>query len=219
MKKRKEILRPWWYRSIRGMHFLAFKYWWQFLFVFFILFGLWIYFCFLPFCRQNNCCSENDYRTRIRELISKIDVCCNCSSNNIIDYDEVDELRKNYGGSVGEVTITLVWKTTDDLDLHLIEPTGDTINFRNPISSSGGQLDVDKNADEMLTSNPIENIYYQTQPVRGNYSVGVHYFSQNSENNRIPYTVIVKIGNDIKEFQGTHVRPETYHTVYNFSIP
>ena len=36
--------------------------------------------------------------------------------------------------SHGDVEITLQWKDRNDLDLHCVEPNGDTINFTNLIS-------------------------------------------------------------------------------------
>ena len=43
----------------------------------------------------------------------------------------------------GEVQITVSWDTDADLDLHVLDPNGDEIYFRQPAVDSGGVLDLD----------------------------------------------------------------------------
>jgi hypothetical protein len=78
----------------------------------------------------------------------------------------------------GDVRITLVWDDTNDLDLHVIDPNGEEIFFDNPISTSGGRLDVDANAGcSGTTSSPRENIFWPTGLApTGTYTVRVVYF-------------------------------------------
>jgi len=79
----------------------------------------------------------------------------------------------------GAVTVRLSWSTIDDLDLHVIEPSGEEIFFGSRISSSGGQLDVDSNAVcSTPTTSPVENVFWPASGApRGNYSVRVHVWS------------------------------------------
>lgn len=57
MNNRKEIKRPWWYNSLRGMSYYAFRYWALFLIAFFLLLAVWAWFCYLPYLnREKQCC-------------------------------------------------------------------------------------------------------------------------------------------------------------------
>lgn len=98
-------------------------------------------------------------------------------ANNLTDV--VSERVKKAGGNVedAEVRISLSWYNTDDLDLSVVEPSGNVIDFRNRRSRSGGFLDVDMNiGGESRT--PVENIAWQRglDIPKGKYSVKVKNF-------------------------------------------
>jgi hypothetical protein len=220
LKKRKEIKRPWWYITLRSMHYYAYKYWAIFLLGFFILLALCIWLCYLPYCeKKEQCCLAQEYIKKVQTAEFALEKCCACSSTVLLESEDIDELRRDYGGSIGEVTITLAWQTTDDLDLHIVEPSGEIIYFENKISSSGGQLDIDKNADDNLIQNPIENVFYALEPPRGKYRVYVHYYGSNSGTAGIPYKVYINVGGEQKQLNGTHHSVGDMHAVYEFIIP
>jgi len=219
LKKRKEIKRQWWYVSLRSLHFFAFKYWAGVLLSFFLLVGLWLWFCFLPYCENKvNCCEIEEYKNKVKQASRALEDCCNCREVQI-SQEEIDELRRDYGGNVGEITITLAWETIDDLDLYLVEPSGEKIYFDHPKSASNGELDIDKNAGENLVNNPIENIFYANNPPSGKYSVHVHYFKKNSSITDIPYKVYINIGDERKVINGRHYNENDIHGIYEFIIP
>lgn len=80
--------------------------------------------------------------------------------------------------ATGDVRVTLTWNDTADLDLAVIDPIGETVNFDVPASSSGGQLDVDANSgcSEAL-SEPAENIIWPDSAPAGIYTVEVNLYS------------------------------------------
>lgn len=106
--------------------------------------------------------------------------------------------------SHGDVEITLQWKDRNDLDLHCVEPSGDTINFTNLISRSGGQLEIDMNAG-IVTNRPIEHIYWPDgQAPAGTYTVIVNYYSRRTSlQDSSPFTVKVKYGDHTETYSGS----------------
>ena len=102
---------------------------------------------------------------------------------------------RNVGGTeigTGDVQITLIWSTSSDVDLHVIDPDGEEIYYADPRSSSGGWLDVDIIPDCNDDSQHVENVFWPTgQAPSGRYRVRVHLFSSICETPPIPVHVIV----------------------------
>jgi len=74
----------------------------------------------------------------------------------------------------GEVQVTLLWATGDDLDLYVTEPGGETIYYDAPTSSSGGALDVDdRGGDCAAPANRAENVFWASGAPQGTYTVEV----------------------------------------------
>ena len=78
----------------------------------------------------------------------------------------------------GDIQISLSWNNYNDLDLHCVDPKGEEIWFSHRISSSGGELDVDQNAQPPFTKVPVENIYWPVGGApRGLYKIFVVYYA------------------------------------------
>ncbi len=106
----------------------------------------------------------------------------------------------------GPIQITLNWNTTDDLDLYVTDPGQQTVFFNNRVIPSGGQLDVDANADCVrVTTNPVENVFWTSTPPAGGYLIQVVLFRRCSQSTApIPFTVTVrKSGAIARSFSGT----------------
>lgn len=151
--------------------------------------------------------------------------CCKCEYEQIdpesIEYDkDIDRIRDSLGGQTGEITVTLAWNSIDDLDLYLIEPNGESIYFQNKKSLNGGILDIDRNAEgNLLSENPIENIYYHSTPPNGKYKILVNFYRDNSYQRAVPYKVYLKIGSQTKSFQFEHINEGSTHLIYEFNYP
>ena len=88
-----------------------------------------------------------------------------------------------------DVRASLIWYSTDDLDLHMEAPNGEHIYFGNKISSCKGELDVDKNVSP-TTNQPVENIRWSKGDAQaGNYKVWVRLFNRHEE----PQTINCKV--------------------------
>jgi len=91
--------------------------------------------------------------------------------------DSIKERVKKAGGNVtnAEFRVSLSWFNYDDLDLHVVEPDGNRISFRN----KEGKLDVDMNAGAGTTREAVENVSYRPGQARlGTYTVVVDNFYQ-----------------------------------------
>jgi hypothetical protein len=65
-------------------------------------------------------------------------------------------------GGTGDLAFRLRWDGPQDLDLYVRDPFGEVIYYGNPVSASGGQLDVDANAGcSGPAEHPTENIYWE----------------------------------------------------------
>jgi hypothetical protein len=93
----------------------------------------------------------------------------------------------------GEIKVTLTWDFVADVDLHVIEPSGNRIYFGNKYSQTGGFLDF----DNTVAYGP-ENIYWEDAP-EGTYEVYLDHYSGNTGGN---YTVFVQIGGQSRIFRG-----------------
>lgn len=99
--------------------------------------------------------------------------------------DSIKEKVKKAGGNVtnAKLRVSLAWFNYDDLDIHVIEPDGKHIYFRDKM----GKLDVDMNAGGGSTRTPVENVSWTPSgPSRlkdGTYRVYVHQWAQRETSN------------------------------------
>lgn len=105
----------------------------------------------------------------------------------------------------GDVQILLSWSNYNDLDISCIDPYGQRIWFNHPSVPSGGELDVDMNANYPYSQNPIENIYWPTGGApKGHYTVILNYYARHDENTlETPYVIKVKYGDKNDTYTGT----------------
>lgn len=129
--------------------------------------------------------------------------------------DSIKERVKNAGGNVtGDLCCRLAWYNYDDLDLHLHEPSGNVICFRDKISWSGGRLDVDMNAGYGITREPVENIFFEKESMlseKGVYELRVNQFNRR-ENTNSGFEVDIDFKGNKFSFSTT-VSPKTRETV------
>ena len=109
-----------------------------------------------------------------------------------------------YGAKKGLVTVSLIWNTRDDLDLHLVRNNRlpklgtydfpDMISYQNP-QNGWGHLDIDMNV-RPDTDKPVENIYMShLEP--GRFGVYVHYYRSHTRMPSVNFRVIIqRVGED-----------------------
>jgi hypothetical protein len=120
----------------------------------------------------------------------------NSLSEQVLD----EQLIEAQAGS-GEITVSMLWSTADDFDLHIITPSGAEIYYSNP-SADGGTLDVDRQAsDTAIVAAPIENIYFASPP-EGTYKVYIYNYCDRTEGGASDYMVRVTVGGESQTFTG-----------------
>jgi hypothetical protein len=110
------------------------------------------------------------------------------------------------GLGTGDIQVTLRWASTDDLDLEVIDPSGQTVAYYNPIIASGGQLDVDANAAcNGTTTQPIENIFWPvSEAPSGNYTIRVNLFTRcDGSSGPIPFEIRLLTRGNIETLTGS----------------
>ena len=79
---------------------------------------------------------------------------------------------------IGDLQVTLRWGSTEDLDLHVIDPRGEEIWFSNPRSLTGGRLESEANGScSRASETPSETVFWDTGvALPGRYEVVVEYY-------------------------------------------
>lgn len=79
------------------------------------------------------------------------------------------------GGQPGEVQFALAWKNHNDVDLHVVTPSGERISHLYRRSSDGGNLDVDMNVHGE-SDQPVENVRWLKNAPWGRFTVIINLF-------------------------------------------
>jgi len=113
------------------------------------------------------------------------------------------------GGRTGEVQFSLAWHTLNDVDLHVIAPSGEHISYSHRTSICKGNLDVDMNAtmtidtDKTFSEEPVENIRWleRTAP-SGRFTVIVNQYEWRSGRTKDAFQLLVKLGDVTQLVEG-----------------
>lgn len=110
-------------------------------------------------------------------------------------------------GQDGEFRVTISWEFPGDVDLHVIEPSGNEIDYTNMRNgATGAELDVDNRQGGRPGSPAVENVYW-TNPAHGTYVVDILFFSV-SENapNGGNVNIRIKNGDDVRTYRARLTR-------------
>ena len=100
------------------------------------------------------------------------------------------------GGRRGEVQFSLAWKNVNDLDLHIVAPSGQHIWWLEKESACRGMLDVDMNVNGE-SKTPVENTRWLSNAPAGRYTVIVHLFGINNNQFRpTDFQLLARLGRE-----------------------
>jgi S1-C subfamily serine protease len=116
--------------------------------------------------------------------------------------DDIDERLDREDAKSGAIEVTLAWDGPADLDLSVTCPSGPTIGqtimFNNK-RACGGEHDIDMNAGTNTSDRPVEHITWADGAAPpGEYKVNVNYYMTHDAPSTIPYTVEIKVGDNVK---------------------
>jgi uncharacterized protein YfaP (DUF2135 family) len=118
---------------------------------------------------------------------------------------ELEQRLKREGAKSSDVQISLMWNNYNDLDLHVLCPSGERIHNGNRNSSCGGQLDVDAN-EKAESRKPVENIFWEEgKAPAGKYQVFVHYYKKHKKRRSkdpTSFQVIAQFAGESYEYSG-----------------
>lgn len=78
----------------------------------------------------------------------------------------------------GDIQVSIAWSGATDIDLHVIDPSGEEIFFGNKTAASFGTLDLDSNPACSIDGKNNENVVWPAgRGATGTYSVGVVYYA------------------------------------------
>jgi hypothetical protein len=135
--------------------------------------------------------------------------------------DSIKERVKAAGGDVdGVIRVSLSWFNYDDLDIHVVEPSGNKIYFGSGTNhKTSGTLDVDMNVNPN-TRKAVENI---TWPIKskielGNYRVMVNNYTKR-ETVDVGFEVEIECANEVYNFSYSKpVKDGSYVNVTDFNF-
>jgi len=134
---------------------------------------------------------------------------------------EFAERLEREGGKSGEVQITLIWYNVNDLDLHVICPSGEEIDYQRKESRCGGELDVDMNAGGPDSDEPVENVVWaEGAAPEGKYVVQVEHFADHGARDPTEFKVMVRYAGEVRAFSGkiSYRRPRQRRTIHEFEL-
>jgi len=137
-------------------------------------------------------------------------------TRNDADRAETEARLTERGAELGALNFVLEWASTDDIDLYVTCPAGETISFSNR-AACGGLFDLDANvAISTAVNDPVENIVFENAAL-GLYKVTAHLRSERTNGDKTVTLHVLRKGGQSQSYTGK-VGPESRDWVVNISI-
>lgn len=107
----------------------------------------------------------------------------------------------------GQVQVSVSWTGASDVDLHVVEPSGEEIYYGYEVSNTGGTLDLDSNAGCAIDNINNENITWTTGAPTGTYTVRLDYWDACGVAQSDYVVTVQRQGAQPLVFQGTFTGP------------
>lgn len=138
--------------------------------------------------------------------------------SEIGDLMQFVERLERAGAKTGDVQISLIWDNYNDLDLHVFTPRGETIFFGRRKSRCRGELDVDMNAGQGTTREPVENVYWgKGKAPYGKFKVAVHHYRNHGDPDPTVYEMRIVVDGKTQVVKGQISHGSPRQIVYEFT--
>lgn len=159
--------------------------------------------------------------TRLAEIAAAQQQQVASSSSNSKAIKELQARLAREGAKSSDVQVSLMWNNYNDLDLHIVCPSGERIHGGNKISACGGELDVDANV-RAETRKPVENVFWPegTAP-GGQYHVYVHYYKKHKKRRSkdpTKFQIMVNNGDEMTEYSAELSKGDPIMQVCSFDV-
>lgn len=116
---------------------------------------------------------------------------------------EVGRRLARAGAKSGAIQVALSWENFNDIDLHVVAPSGERIFFAHRRSRCEGTLDVDMNAHGPDSREPVENVFWPLDAAPpGEYEVYVHHYARHDKADETKFHVHVLVDGVRRRFSG-----------------
>jgi hypothetical protein len=133
--------------------------------------------------------------------------------------DNLEQLLRQHRAGSGDIRISLMWNNRNDLDLHVVDPSGEEIYFDHRRARSGGLLDIDMNASFPLRAPAVENVYWPERAApAGIYRIYVNHYAIHDRGNDTDFTVRLLVRGRTADFQGRIRFGESKRLVHQFTL-
>jgi hypothetical protein len=121
--------------------------------------------------------------------------------------------------STGDVQVTATWQGDTDIDVHVIDPSGEEIFYSHPGSESGGALDHDAIPGCGATAENAEHVVWaQGTAPRGQYQVFVDNYSSCTGSSQLVHLEVIVYG-DRRISENLGPGPDQQSSTMTFSVP
>jgi tRNA (guanosine-2'-O-)-methyltransferase len=162
----------------------------------------------------------------VQRGVSPSSYACNAADAEVCDARDNNcdgVIDEGCGYNTGSIQVTLGWDNGADVDLYVVDPSGDEIyyNEKHRKSGSGGHLDHDARGD-CRPDQPqprIENAYWDSpRPPPGTYKIDVAYFGPCGDHTKTQAVVSIAIDGRVVGVFDYALNPEDRVTVIEFTL-